>query len=100
MTTAVSKAIGAQNTFSDPARFTGNFNISISGTFVATATVQRSPDGTNWFDVNTYTAPFEGTGFEPELMYYRIGVKTGQYTSGTVNVRIGVPFQTSTQLNP
>ena len=100
MTTVASKAISAQNTFTDAVRFSGDFNISISGTFSATVSVQPSPDGTNWFDVNTYTAPIEGTGFDPEFIYYRIGVKTGDYTSGTVNVRLGVPFPTSTRLNP
>lgn len=38
---------------------------------------------------NFFTAPFEGTGFDPEIMYYRIGVKTGGYTSGTAVVRLG-----------
>lgn len=89
MTTLVTKAITAENTFSDPAYLEGYFNISISNTFVATVFVQRSPDNSNWYDVNSYTAPFEGVGFEPEFMYYRIGVKTGGFTSGTVDVRIG-----------
>jgi hypothetical protein len=33
MTTVASKAISAQNTFTDAVRFSGDFNISISGTF-------------------------------------------------------------------
>jgi hypothetical protein len=65
----------------------------------ATVSVQRSPDGTNWFDVNTYTAPIEGTGFDPEFNFYRIGVKTGDYTSGTVDVRLGVPWRTSVMVD-
>lgn len=99
MTTVASKAISAQNTFTDAVRFSGDFNISISGTFAATVSVQRSPDGTNWFDVNTYTAPIEGTGFDPEFNFYRIGVKTGDYASGTVDVRLGVPWRTSVMVN-
>lgn len=86
---AVTKSITAQNTFSDPLRLTGYFNISISNTFSATVVVQRSTDGSTWRDVNTYTAPFEGTGYEPEVMYYRAGVKTGAFTSGTADVRLG-----------
>jgi hypothetical protein len=65
----------------------------------ATVSVQRSPDGINWFDVNTYTAPIEGTGFDPEFNFYRIGVKTGDYTSGTVDVRLGVPWRTSVMVD-
>lgn len=82
------KSISAENTFTDAIKIVGNFNLSISGTFVATLTVQRSTDGTTWRDVNTFSAPFEGAGFDPMLMYYRAGVKTGNYTSGTVTVSI------------
>ena len=90
MTTVVTQAISAQNTFTDGYRLEGGFNVSISGAFVATVTVQRSPDNTNWFDVNSFNAPIEVSGSDPEFLYYRVGVKTGDYTSGTVNVRLGV----------
>jgi hypothetical protein len=89
MATIASASIAAENTFTTAVQLEGNFNISISGTFVATVFVQRSTDGTNWRDVNSFAAPFEGTGFEPEVMYYRIGVKTGGFTSGTAVVRLG-----------
>lgn len=89
MATIASASIAAQNTFTTGVQLEGNFNISISGTFSATVVVQRSTDNSNWYDVNSFTAPFEGTGFEPEVMYYRIGVKTGGYTSGTAVVRLG-----------
>ena len=89
MATIATKSIAAQNTFTDAVQLEGNFNVSISGTFTATVVVQRSPDNTNWYDVNSFTAPFEGTGFDPEIIWYRIGVKTGGYTSGTVVVRLG-----------
>ena len=46
------------------------------------------------------SAATEEVGYEPEVMWYRAGVKTGAFTSGTVNVRLGVPFPTSTRLNP
>jgi len=80
--TSVSAA--AQNTFSDPIQIVGSFDISISGTFVATLTAQRSEDGTTWRDVKAYTASAEEVGYDPILTYYRVGVKTGNYTSGTV----------------
>ena len=85
---ATTAAIAAENTFTDPVQLTGNFNISISGTFVATVVVQRSFDNSTWHDVNSFTAPFQGTGFEPEVVWYRAGVKTGGFTSGTANVRV------------
>lgn len=79
-----SVSITAQNTFSDPIRIVGSFNVSISGTFVATVTAQRSDDGTTWNNVDTWTIPAEEVGTDPILNYYRIGVATGNYTSGTV----------------
>lgn len=65
------------------------FNLSISGTFVATVTVQRSIDQSAWHDVDEWTAPAEVVGVEPESQWYRVGVKTGGYTSGTATVRLG-----------
>lgn len=89
MSTIASASIEAEDTFTTGVQLKGDFNISISGTFVATVVVQRSIDGSTWHDVNSFTAPFEGTGFDPEYIYYRIGVKTGGYTSGTVVARLG-----------
>jgi hypothetical protein len=80
--TSVSAA--AQNTFSNAIQVVGSFDISVSGTFVATLTVQRSEDGSTWRDVKSYTLPAEEVGYDPILTYYRVGVKTGGYTSGTV----------------
>ena len=90
MSTIASKTITAQNTFSDPVRLTGFFNLSITGTFVATVTVQRSFDNqATWQDVDTFTKSTEDFGMEPEVCWYRAGVKTGDFTSGTINVRLG-----------
>lgn len=86
---AVTKSITAQNTFTDAVQLTGNFNLSISGTFSATVVVQRSTDNSTWRDVDTFTAASEEVGYEPEVMWYRAGVKTGAFTSGTVDVRLG-----------
>jgi hypothetical protein len=79
--TSVSAA--AQNTWSDAIQIVGSFNLSISGTFSATVTVQRSDDGTVWRNTDTWTAPAEEVGYDPILNYYRVGVATGNYTSGT-----------------
>jgi len=87
----VTKDITAENTFSDGLYVVGDFNLSISGTFVATITVQRSFDqGSTWRDVDTFPAPIETAGSDPEpVVVYRAGVKTGDFTSGTASIRIG-----------
>ena len=92
-----STTISAQNTF------TSNFDvelgalITISGTFVATISLQKLlTDGSTYVDVTdnngaviTFTAggtyKLEGTGSK---IVYRLGVKTGNYTSGTVNLEM------------
>ena len=84
------RSITAENQFTDPAILTGYFNVSISGTWAATVTVQRSFDlGSTWFDVDKWTANAEEYGLEPEReVQYRAGIKTGDYTSGTAVVRL------------
>jgi hypothetical protein len=89
MATLTTKTISAENTFTDAVLTEGYFNISISGTFAATVTVQRSWDASTWYDVNSFTTQFQGAGFDPEFTYYRAGVKTGAYTSGDVVIRFG-----------
>lgn len=91
MAVAKSEAsIAAQNTFADAASIRADFNLSLSGTWVATVHLQRSfDDGATWKDVKAYTANTEERGFEPEGgIKYRFGVKTGNYTSGTVVGRL------------
>lgn len=90
MSTIASKTITAQNQWTDPVRLTGFFNLSITGTFAATVTVQRSFDEmATWHDVDTFTKPTEDYGMEPEVCWYRAGVKTGEFTSGSTTVRLG-----------
>lgn len=85
---AITRTISAQNTFSDAVLIIGDFNLSISGTFAATVTVQRSTDGTVWRDVDNWTAPTEEVGYDPMKNFYRAGIKTGNYTSGSATVQI------------
>jgi len=89
MATLVTKSISADDTFTDVTTHEGYFNLSISGTFSATVTVQRSYDGSTWHDVDSWTSPAEEIGFEPESLYYRVGIKSGNYSSGTAVVRLG-----------
>lgn len=85
----VTKSITAENTFSDAIAPQGGFNFSLSGTWVGKVHLQRSFDGTTWLDIINYTTPTEEIGDEPENgVLYRFGVKTGNYTSGTIVGRI------------
>ena len=70
---------------------TGYLNVSISGTFTATVSLQRSFDGgTTWRTRTTYTTATETNVFDHEArVLYRLGVETGNFTSGTVSVRLG-----------
>ena len=87
--------VGAQNIFtpesffakSEPGGHTGQFHISlsVSGTFAATVTLQRSFDnGVAWHDVEQYTDPTEKFIVNSDQSHkWRLGVKTGDYTSGS-----------------
>ena len=87
-------SLTAQNTWNnsdgievDPRR---PFNVSVSGTFSATVTLQRSFDaGLTWLDVWTTTeAAEELVDSVGSAVLWRLGVKTGGFTSGTAAVRI------------
>ena len=84
------RSITGENLFSDAVKIIGYFNISISGIWVGTITVQRSFDeGSTWFDVATWTANTQEYGFEPEReVQYRVGIKTGDFVSGQADVRL------------
>ena len=86
----VPRSVAAENQFTDAVTLHGYFNLSISGTWSATVTLQRSFDGgSTWFDVGARTENVEEYGLEPEdSVQYRVGVKTGDYTSGTVVLRL------------
>lgn len=87
----VSVVVTAQNQFSSSIQVTGvgtNRDISVvrTGTFVANVVVQRSSDNASWITVQTYTTASTDTyndALDNQIQYYRIGVATGGYTSGT-----------------
>lgn len=93
----VTAAITAEDTFTNPIRVAGvegqrAFGITIAGTFTATVTLQYSVgEPGSWVDVTTYTTE-ESISYNDDLdnqiIYYRIGVKSGDYTSGTVNATL------------
>jgi len=89
---AVSTSISSANSFTEAAEFDYRrpFNASVSGTFSATVALQRSFDGgVTWLDVWTTTAAAEIVvdTVEPGTLW-RLGVRLGDYTSGTVVARV------------
>jgi len=91
-------SIAAQNTFTTGLKITGSgtdrsITITLTGTWVATVVLQSSPDNSTWADVPGYvwngnvTGPYLD-GLDGQTMYYRAGVKTGAYTSGTVSTLV------------
>lgn len=98
----VTETVSAPNVFSDPIRISGlnagggrQFNIDITGTWVGTVTLQRSiADPGSWTDVATYTGDTSTTfsdGLDNQIVYYRIGIKTGNYTSGSAITALAYP---------
>lgn len=93
----VSASVTAQNNFTDGVTIFGGASLVITGTWVATVTLQRSPDaGATWVDDTdnagnaiSFTANqrFQFTEYSNDIQY-RAGVKTGGFTSGTVVMEI------------
>lgn len=91
---SVTKAVTAENMFSDWLSVDKGqrFSLDIYGTFTANVTLQKTYDGgTTIIDEPTVrTAPYSEISLPlAEGTQYRIGVKTGGFTSGTANVRLG-----------
>lgn len=91
----VDTAPPAEGTFSEsiyPGRNNadGFANISISGNFSGTVTLQRSiDDEQTWNDVDIFKIPQEIDIIDRmRNTAYRIGVKSGDYVSGTVTAII------------
>lgn len=90
----VEKSITAENQFSDWISVDKNqrFSMNIKGTFSARVTMQKSYDGgtTTFDDEVTFTKPTNEIGLpQAEAAAFRVGVKTGDFVSGTVDVRMG-----------
>jgi hypothetical protein len=95
----VLKSISAADVYSNEIRVSGIetariFALAITGVWVATVTLQRSPGAPgSWTDVTSYTtnqAISVDDGFDNQIIYYRIGIKTGSYTSGTAAVTLSI----------
>ena len=99
----VIESITAQNVFSDEIRISGVttsriFTVIRSGLSGTgnTVTLQRSLDEPgNWEDVTTYTTDATisyDDGLDNQIVYYRIGIKTGDFVMGVtvVTLQIGI----------
>lgn len=97
----VTLELNSENSFSPWVKIIGAFNVSIQGSFKAFVTLQRSFDGgVSREDVNSWAFAFSGHDEEIEMpsnsvspcvVCYRLGIKTGNYVSGSVTVRLGQP---------
>ena len=69
---------------------TGHLNVSVYGaSWSATVFLQRSFDGTNYYDVAEFTSNEETSIYDiSDGVRYRIGVKNGGYSSGSVLVQL------------
>lgn len=97
------RAINGADQWSDPIRVTGvgdsrSITWEVSGTYSGTVRLQRSIGNDNtWEDTSggTGTQSTTGTGAfayadgqDNVLIYYRVGIKVSEYTSGTADVTI------------
>lgn len=94
---ATQDSFNGANQFSNAIKVTGvdtsrNITIVRSGTWTATVTLQRSiSEPGTWVDVATFTSNGTATyndGLDNQVIYYRIGIKTGNYTSGTAVISL------------
>lgn len=88
-------AASGANQFTNEIRVTGitrSFLVTVASVGSNTVTLQRSIGAPgSWVDVTTYTS--NGTtafndSLDNQIIYYRIGIKTGDYSSGTTTVTL------------
>ena len=97
----VSQSVSGENQWSGDIRISGagvtqrRFVITRSGTWAGTVTLQRSVGEPGaWVEIATYTN--NGTinfddGLDDQIIYYRIGIDAGDYTSGTASLVMSYP---------
>lgn len=97
----VSQSISGENQETGGIKVTGvgntrKFEITISGTWSATITLQRSiAEIGAWEDVKTYSSNQSSVtyddGLDNSIIYYRLACKAGDYTSGTATAGLIFP---------
>lgn len=92
----VIQTLAGADQWSDPVEVSGvsesrNLTVNTTGTWVATVRLQRSVGAIGaWEDVAGETTAANWTNhvfndtFDNDLIFYRVGIKVGEYTSGTV----------------
>lgn len=93
MRVSVTASITAQNTYTSWAHLTGTFQLLISGLTDSTVTFQGTPDlGSTIYDIDTFVAATGNTLHVGNVANsdwtYRAGVKTGNYGTDTVVLRL------------
>ncbi len=95
--------LAAENTFTSAVRVSGIsgtggtrvINLTIEGTWTGTLTLQKAfGEPVGWSDVGTYVGNVTTTiadAADNQIVYYRIGFKTGDYTSDTAEVSLTSP---------
>lgn len=95
----VTSDFSSDNVFTSPIRVAGTeearrFSILVTGTFVATLTLQYSlDDAATWIDYagTSITGPVSTNlqdGADNQIIHWRIGIKSGNYTSGTATASL------------
>lgn len=97
-TTVGATSTSTSNTTQEVIGGTRYFYIQLSGTWSGTVTLQRSVDGedSGFVDVKTWTGNISGTeSYSDDLdnivAWYRMGFKSGDYTSGTATATLYFP---------
>lgn len=94
---AATQDASAADTYTNSVLVTGTgdarvLGLTLSGTWAGTVTLQRSVGvSDNWQDVTTYTANASTTlddALDNQVIYYRLGVKAAEWTSGTVTMTL------------
>lgn len=89
--------LSGEGQYTDPIRITGvgaqrQFSYVIAGTWLGTITLQRSVGEVgSWVDVTTFTGNTSSTfndALDNQIIFYRLGFNTGNYTSGTAAVSL------------
>ena len=96
----VQKSISSQNDWTNSIRITGGggarqIQVVLTGTWTATVKLQFSYDDSTWSDSGKEwtgnTSEGYNDGQDGQIIYYRIGVDTGDYSSGTVVASLSFP---------
>jgi hypothetical protein len=96
------KTVIEEDKWTNPITIEGFYDYSAQGPEGTTVTLQRSfDDGATYEDIEDNETPFSLTGFQAHQPYrdnyianpsvkVRLGVKTGNFGSGSIKLRIGV----------